>query len=405
MDIVVKASNLSKTYSIFPTPKDRLFAALGLHTNCAKVSALEDFSISLNKGDVLGILGRNGAGKSTLLKILTRVMEPSSGEVITRGKISSILELGVGINPEYSGLENARLSSIARGVSIDNIEATLSEIISFSELGEAIDRPLKTYSSGMISRLLFSAAIFSTSDIIIIDEALAAGDTLFQAKCLDHIKKIASCGATILFVSHSIDLVQQLCNRAIVMHEGRKICDSDIHTASNAYHHLLAETRQVSSQVITAPPVKTAFTDSKILQALIYNSNGDLVSNLVSGESHTVLIQAYSSVEILNAYVGFRISLPSGLILFATSNLMLNTRVSFKPNETKTIRFMFIPRLQAGSYILGCGLAISHEIDPVHSPNITTLDIQNSLLSFTVSSTRVHGGYADLDVDVPSIES
>ncbi len=226
-ETVIRIKNLTKIYKLYEKPIDRLKEALSpfreLYHN--DFYALKDINFEIKKGETVGIIGRNGSGKSTLLKIITGILMPSKGEVNVHGKISAILELGAGLNPEMSGLENIYLSNAINGMSRQDTDKKIGDILEFAELGTFIHQPLKTYSSGMQARLGFSLAINVNPDILIVDEALAVGDVAFQRKCFAKMEAIRKNGTTILFVSHSEGQVVDLCSRAIWLSNGKKIIE------------------------------------------------------------------------------------------------------------------------------------------------------------------------------------
>jgi len=235
--LAIKVQNLTKTYKLYKDPRDRLKEALNpfgkkYHDD---FHALKDVSFEIKKGETVGIIGRNGSGKSTLLKIITGVLTPSSGRVNVHGKISAILELGAGFNPEMSGLENIYLNTSINGMSKEDTDKKIQEIIDFAELGEFIHQPLKTYSSGMKARLGFAVAINIDPDILIVDEALSVGDAAFQRKCFAKMEQIREAGATILFVSHSEGSIVSLCSRAIWLSNGEKIIEGEPKLVTGLY--------------------------------------------------------------------------------------------------------------------------------------------------------------------------
>lgn len=226
-NVAIKVERLTKTYKLYSQPIDRLKESLHpLKKKYHQVfGAVNELSFEIKKGETVGIIGRNGSGKSTLLKMITGVLTPTSGRVIVHGKISAILELGAGFNPEMTGLENIYLNTAINGLSKENTDKKIGEIIAFAELNEFIHQPIKTYSSGMKARLAFAVSINVDPDILIVDEALSVGDAAFQRKCFAKMEEIRKNGATILFVSHSEGSIVELCNRAIWLSHGEKVLD------------------------------------------------------------------------------------------------------------------------------------------------------------------------------------
>ena len=221
MEIAVRAVDVSKHYDMYRRPADRLIELLTRRPHHIVFPALESVSFEVEKGETIGIIGQNGAGKSTLLKLLCGVTQPSSGTLETRGTIASILELGTGFHPDFSGRDNAALNAAILGLTPAELRERLPEIIEFSELGSFIDRPVKTYSSGMYMRLAFSVAVNVNPEILVIDEALAVGDGHFQKKCIDKIREFQEAGKTILFCSHALYYVSSICRRTMWLDHGR----------------------------------------------------------------------------------------------------------------------------------------------------------------------------------------
>lgn len=220
-DVAISVSHLVKEYEVYAKPMDLALEILTRRPRHTTFRALDGISFDVKRGEVLGIIGSNGAGKSTLLKIITGVLDASAGSVSIAGRVTAILELGLGFNPEYSGRENIYLSGLLYGMEKAEIDRKIDAIIDFSGLGDFIERPVKTYSSGMHSRLAFSIATAVDPDILIIDEALAAGDSAFVQKCLRRIRQLCSGGRTVLLVSHGTGLLAQLCQRVMWMEHGR----------------------------------------------------------------------------------------------------------------------------------------------------------------------------------------
>lgn len=222
-NIVIKVENLSKIYRLYDKPIDRMKEALSLTKKkySREHYALNNVSFQIEKGESIGIVGKNGSGKSTLLKIITGVLTPSSGNIKINGKIAALLELGAGFNPEYTGLENVYLNGIMMGYTKEEMDERINPIIEFADIGEFINQPVKTYSSGMFARLAFAVSINVEPEILIVDEALSVGDTRFQIKCIDKMKELKENGTTVLFVSHATEQIKRFCNRAIWIDKGK----------------------------------------------------------------------------------------------------------------------------------------------------------------------------------------
>lgn len=236
-DCVIDINNLSKSYKIFNKPTDRVKEALNPfgHRYSKDFYALKNVSFEISRGETVGIIGKNGAGKSTLLKIITGVLTPTSGEVHINGSIASLLELGAGFNPELSGIENIFLNGMLMGRTKREMSNLLPNIKKFANIGEFIYQPVKTYSSGMFSRLAFATNVFVEPDILIVDEALSVGDTRFQIKCMKKIKELMERGTAILFVSHDMNIIRRFCTRAIWLNSGCIQCDGDANWVVDRY--------------------------------------------------------------------------------------------------------------------------------------------------------------------------
>lgn len=264
-DIAIRVNNLSKCFEIYDTPRDRLkqFIMPRIRRLTGKVRkqyfrefwALKDVSFEIKKGETVGIIGRNGSGKSTLLQMICGTLYPTSGSIQTSGRVAALLELGSGFNPEFTGRENVYMNAAVLGLSKKEIDAQFDNIIAFADIGEFIEQPVKTYSSGMMVRLAFSVAIHVEPDILIVDEALAVGDVVFQMKCLDKMEKIRSCGTTILFVSHSLEQVKRFCDTAVWLDHGEVQRIGESNYVSDQYRDasLRAETYQPANHLAGNP--------------------------------------------------------------------------------------------------------------------------------------------------------
>lgn len=223
MSIVIKVKDLVKKYNIYDEPMDRLKEIFSIKKKCyhREFLALNGLTFNVEKGDAIGILGKNGSGKSTLLKMITGVLTPTSGSLEIEGKIAAILELGTGFNMEYTGVENIYLNGTMMGYTREEMDKKIQSIIDFADIGDFINQPVKVYSSGMFARLAFAVASNVDPEILIVDEALAVGDTRFQMKCISKMKNLKEKGTTILFVSHATEQVKRFCNKAIWLKDGK----------------------------------------------------------------------------------------------------------------------------------------------------------------------------------------
>lgn len=221
-EIVISARNLTKTYRVFGHPGERLKQALtfGFGRYHKEFTAIRDVSFDIRKGETIGIIGRNGSGKSTLLQLICGILKPTSGSVQVNGRISALLELGAGFNPEFTGRENVYFQGTVMGMPKEEMDRLFEDIVAFADIGEFIDQPVRTYSSGMYVRLAFSVAVHVNPDILVVDEALAVGDTLFQRKCFDKIYEMQSRGISIIVVSHNPYQIERLCHKAVVLNKG-----------------------------------------------------------------------------------------------------------------------------------------------------------------------------------------
>ncbi|MCI8273618.1 MAG: ABC transporter ATP-binding protein [Clostridia bacterium] len=237
---IIEIKNVKKEYKMFKNKQARLVEAVFpfVH-NHETFSAIDDLNVNINKGEVLGILGKNGAGKSTLLKMITGVVSPTSGELNVNGKISSLLELGAAFNPELTGEENIYQHGQVMGLTNEQIESTKQDIINFADIGDHLYQPVKTYSSGMFARLAFACAINVDPDILIVDEVLSVGDMAFQLKCFKKFQQFKEKGKTILYVTHNVADVLENCSRVIILNSGKKIYDGDVKEGVEKYKKLI----------------------------------------------------------------------------------------------------------------------------------------------------------------------
>ncbi len=238
---IISLSEISKCYQIYESPRDRLMQMLlrGRKKLYREFWALRGVSFDVAKGEAVGILGRNGSGKSTLLQIIAGTLAPTSGKVEVGGVITALLELGSGFNPDFTGRENVYLNGSILGLSMEDMDEKFDKIASFADIGEFLDQPVKTYSSGMYVRLAFAVQACVDPQVLIVDEALSVGDEKFQRKCFDHIEKLRSDGCSILLVTHATATVEKFCQKAILLHKGAVHGIGPAKDIVDQYHALL----------------------------------------------------------------------------------------------------------------------------------------------------------------------
>ncbi len=281
----ISIENVSKSYNIYSAPHDRLKQmviprlrrAIGLQptTYFKAFQALESISFEVARGEAVGIVGRNGSGKSTLLQIICGTLSPSGGRVVKNGRTAALLELGAGFNPEFTGRDNAALNAAILGLSPEEIESLMPKIQAFADVGEFFDRSMLTYSSGMYVRVAFAVQALIEPEILIVDEALAVGDAEFQAKCYDYIRKLKAAGTSILFVSHDIGAVRQLCDRAIWIDAGRVRLSGSISTVTSEYTRRLFDGERSASSP-TEEGVAVSITEEVALNMSVVSEHADL---------------------------------------------------------------------------------------------------------------------------------
>ena len=380
MDSVIEIKNISKIYNLYNKPSDRLkealFARQSRHTEFA---ALNDVSFNVNKGEILGIIGKNGSGKSTILKIITSVLTPTSGECIVKGKIAALLELGAGFNMEYTGIENIYLNGQMIGFSKEEMDKKLQDIIDFADIGEHIYQPVKTYSSGMFARLAFSVAISVDPDILIVDEALSVGDVFFQNKCYRRFEEFRERGKTILFVTHDMGSVIRYCNRCVLLNAGKKVAEGKPQEMVDLYKRIMvgqwneneessdeASSIQTSNvkndqlwkdQISTNPDIEV-YGDGRadIIDFGIFSDTGDIGNNVYKGDYYSVKMKVRINEDILNPIFAFKLRDIKGTELTGTNTMLEDIDTSqCKKGDIVTITFRQKQYLQPGQYLVSLG--------------------------------------------------
>ncbi len=382
---VIEIQGLSKCYWSHKRPIDRLLAALFPDKQKGKPFwALSDVSFAVMPGETVGLVGKNGAGKSTLLQLITGILRPTKGKYQVHGRVSALLELGAGFNPEFTGFENARLNASLMGLSKQEFEEALPDIIEFSGLGEFLDRPVKTYSSGMFVRLAFAVAINMQPDVLIIDEALAVGDIRFQSKCFRRLDALKAKGVSILFVTHSTESIIKYCDRAVLIDAGKALHIGEPKDIVQRYMEMMfdSDVTRIDRQVDHAGDVKVGLDPNVdyCKEQPSYNANeerwGDLRAKIFHYEllvNNKPVFQALpgqricvrfsvAMFEALEGLIfGMTVKLPGGETVYGTNTRLLEQEVrSFKSGEQVQVTFEFDANLLPNDYFISLGVAQDH---------------------------------------------
>lgn len=444
-DVVVRVENLGKCFHIYDLPRHRLqqfflpriqrMAGLTVKDYYKEYWALRNVSFELKKGETVGIVGKNGSGKSTLLQLICGTLAPTQGSVQTTGRIAALLELGSGFNPEFTGLENVYLNGSILGISHEEIDKRLDEILAFADIGNFVNQPVKSYSSGMAVRLAFAVQTVIEPDLFIVDEALAVGDEKFQRKCFSRLEKLKDNGTSILFVSHSAGSVTELCDKAVLLNEGEKLLYSGAAEVIKCYQRLIyappekyvellddyrridaglppsgensleatAETREVATQEDEFDPgLKPESTieyppQGAVINSLtIENERGETVNVLTPGREYRFIVEGEFQADRELVYFGTHIKTLSGLEVTGqrfpedTQTLSL-----VKKGKKFRVVFSYIITLQPGVYFAGCGLWSNAEPNNLHR-------IIDAVMFRVVSApTKYSFGYCDLMGSIP----
>ena len=386
---MIKARNLTKIYHLYDQQIDRLKEALSptkkkYHRD---FYALKGVDFDIDKGEIVGIIGRNGSGKSTLLKILAGVLTPTSGSIQVKGKINAMLELGAGFNPELTGIENLELQGFLNGYTKAEIKDKIEDIKAFAEIGEFADQAVKTYSSGMRARLGFALAIHVDPEIMIIDEVLSVGDAPFQRKCFAKIESFKEQGKTILFVSHSLGQVVELCHRAIWLYKGQKVIDGDTKLVAGLYEKystkenlnlsvvqeefLKMKSKKNTQEKIKKSPSKLFNPKLKAKSTIAYEENGAKISNVKvlnkDFEETNMLekgLEYYYSYDVVfdkiykEVKLAIALKTVTGFTLGGKEVPLIKNSclTSIKPNICYHIKWKFKNILNPGTYFFNSGV-------------------------------------------------
>ncbi len=408
MENAVEIKNLSKLYKLYEKPSARLADAVFPHGKKSRYSpfyALSDISFSVARGETVGIIGKNGSGKSTLLKILTGVITQSGGEVNVNGRVSALLELGAGFNPEYSGIENIFLNGTIMGFTQEETAKKLDEIIDFAEIGDFINQPVKTYSSGMFVRLAFAVAINVDPEILIVDEALAVGDYRFQAKCYNKFEELKEQGKTILFVTHDVDAVRRFCTRAIWIDSGKLVLDGPAPEVTAKYMEFItggASSPDENGEIVLPPeeectefdPINRFGSNVGTVYYVQTFKDGLPCTTFSIGDKVRVDIKVDIPQNADLKYAGVSISVKdrSGLDLFGTSTS--DKDILFDRPGKHHLEFEFINYLNQGEYTIAAALESRRDVP------ITYFDYIEGAAYIKVSADREYFGVGQFPSEV-----
>lgn len=355
---MIRVESISKRFKLYRSPSDRLKEIVTRRKYHTNFDALKDISFSVASGETLGIVGQNGAGKSTLLKILTGILLPDSGSISIDGKITGLLELGTGFNPEMTGIENIFMNGTLLGMTREEINSKKQEIIDFTELGEFIFEPLKTYSSGMVMRLAFAVAIHADPRCFVVDEALSVGDAHFQQKCMKKIKEFRESGGSIIFVSHDMNSVKILCDKAILLNRGIVVEEGNPETVVNSYNFLISKLNDKDDRmtiVNTDRPSYGTF-EAKIVSVSITGekSKSDVMS---SGENAVIKISIFADKDIEDVTIGILIRDKFGQDIFGTNTSFYHDlKVNLQKDKRSECLFRMKMDIGAGKYTITAAL-------------------------------------------------
>jgi lipopolysaccharide transport system ATP-binding protein len=398
-DIAIRVSGVGKMYRIYDRPQDRLKQMLFWRFGRSygrEFWALRDVSFEVRKGETVGIIGRNGSGKSTLLQIIAGTLAPSEGEVRVNGRVAALLELGSGFNPEFTGRENVFLNGAILGISHEEMEQRFDDIAAFADIGEFIDQPVKLYSSGMYARLAFSVAISVDPDILIVDEILSVGDTLFQQKCVSRLRDMRARGLTLLFVSHSIDAIKSVCSRGMLLSEGCCIYQGTAEQATDIYlkhvRDLMNQENQsyvshlISHPVVEHRPLRGQQrygTGHAIIERVhLTDERGQERVGFVFGERIVLSVSYRSLIDIDGLSVSFLIRDATGIDLMGTTTFDERVELpALAAGQIGEMRFSFTNYLRSGSY--GISVAINRVTQRDLSDNVL-LDQIDAVTGFEV---------------------
>ena len=372
----IEVKNISKMYKLYDKNSDRFKEALGLtKQKCYHEHyALDNVNFHVKQGETVGIIGTNGSGKSTILKIITGVLQPTTGELNVNGRISALLELGAGFNMEYTGIDNIYLNGTMMGFKREEIDERIESILQFADIGDFVYQPVKTYSSGMFVRLAFAVAINIDPEILIVDEALSVGDVFFQVKCYHKFEEFKKMGKTILFVSHDLGSISKYCDRVILLNKGKKVSEGEPKAIVDEYKQILVRQDQeldVTSQilekkidddnwkkdlVLNPDVIDYGEKKAEIIDFAIIDNNGKITSNIEKGTEFEIKFKVKFHQTIEEPIFAFTIKDLQGTEVTGTNTMYENIGSgTVKEGEVRTVSFKQRMNLQGRNYVLALG--------------------------------------------------
>jgi ABC-type polysaccharide/polyol phosphate transport system ATPase subunit len=365
---MIKVSGVSKTFKSYHSPADRLKEKIFRKKYHREITALQNVSFEVKEGKTLGIVGQNGAGKSTLLKILSGVLLPDEGSIKVDGKITGLLELGTGFDHELTGLENIFMNGTFLGMDKDEIERKKDDIINFTELGEFIYDPIKTYSSGMLMRLAFSIAMHAEPKCFLVDEALSVGDAYFQQKCMRKILEFKNDGGSIIFVSHDMNAVKTICDSAILLDHGHIISSGDPKDIIDYYHGIILSKSHMGNTEVIVNEVIDDHTGHKnpsastgeveLFSFKVLNSKNEEILHIESEQVVKVIYQVKALKELSDPHFGLHVRNNLGVSVFETNTYCSGIKTfTLKKGQIAELTWEFLFPLSAGDYSFSVGVA------------------------------------------------
>lgn len=374
-NIAIKVEDVSKVYKLYNKPSERLMDALGVvrKNRFKEHRALDHVSFTVKKGETIGIIGTNGSGKSTILKIITGVLSPTDGEVEISGRISALLELGAGFNMEYTGIENVYLNGMMMGFTNEEMDERLPEILKFADIGDFVNQPCKTYSSGMFVRLAFAVAINIDPEILIVDEALSVGDAFFQAKCYKKFEDFKAQGKTIIFVSHDISSVAKYCDRVLLLNKGVKLSEGKPKETIDLYKKvLLNQSQNIAGGTVLAEQQRDGATqlwkhnyelnpnvneygtgEAEIIDFAVVDEYGSYTNCIQKGTSFEIKSKVKFHTDIMDPIFTYTFKTVQGTAVTGTNTMYEKAGVGLaKAGETYVAVFKQNMDLQGGEYLL-----------------------------------------------------